>query len=91
MLVISVAITPGRTSLTRIPSAARRSAYRVVSIDTPALDTQYSPRLVEDTTELQLDTLTIAPLRPSTGSWAIICLATSCVRNILPLVLMPTT
>ena len=28
----------------------------------------YSPRLVEDTTELQLDTLTITPLRPSKGS-----------------------
>ena len=57
----------------------------------PALETQYSPRLVEDTTELQLDTLTMTPLRPSTGSCEIICLATSCVRNILPLVLMPTT
>ena len=37
-------------------------------IEIPALDTQYSPRLVEDTTELQLDTLTITPLRPSKGS-----------------------
>ena len=60
-------------------------------MDTPALDTQYSPRLVLDTTALQLDTLTITPLRPSSGSWAIICLATAWVRNKQPLVLMPTT
>ena len=60
-------------------------------MDTPALDTQYSPRLVEDTTALQLDTFTITPLRPSSGCWRIICLATAWVRNMLPLVLTPTT
>ena len=80
-----------------MPSAASRSAYSVVSMEMPALETQYSPRFVLETTEEQLEMLTIAPLLcaarhfSSKYSCAIICLATFCVRNIFPFVLVPTT
>ena len=58
-------IMPGLTSLTVIPSAASLSAYNVVSIEIPALETQYSPRLVLETAAEQLEILTIAPLFPA--------------------------
>ena len=38
---------PGRTSLTVIPYPLSRSANSLVIIDTPALEIQYSPLLVE--------------------------------------------
>ena len=38
---------PGRTSNTPMPCGARRSANSLVSIDAPAFEMQYSPRLSE--------------------------------------------
>ena len=66
--VISVAMTPGRTSLTRIPSGASRAAQSWVAIETPALEMQYSPRLKLTIVEEQEATLTIAPTIPSVVS-----------------------
>ena len=45
--VMSVAMIPGRTSKTGMPCSARRAAKRRAAIDSPALLTQYSPRLGE--------------------------------------------
>src|SRR5438105_3551083 len=44
---MSVAMMPGRTSKTGMPSAASRRAKSRAAIDRPALLTQYSPRLVD--------------------------------------------
>ena len=38
----------GRTSNTEIPSSASRSAKSFVTMEIPALDMQYSPRLTEE-------------------------------------------
>ena len=46
--VMSVMIMPGRTSNTEIFSSARRSAKSFVTMEMPALDMQYSPRLTEE-------------------------------------------
>ena len=46
--VIGVLMMPGRTSNTGIPNSASLSANRVVIIETPAFEMQYSPRLVLD-------------------------------------------
>ena len=43
---MSVAMMPGRTSNTGMPAGARRSAKSLVTMLTPALLMQYSPRLV---------------------------------------------
>ena len=41
---MSVAMMPGRTSKTGMPSPASRAANSFAAIDSPALLTQYSPR-----------------------------------------------
>ena len=46
--VMSVWMMPGRTSKTGMPSPARRSAKSFVTMEIPALDTQYSPREGEE-------------------------------------------
>ena len=46
--VISVIMMPGRTSKTEMPSLASRSANSLVTMEIPALEMQYSPRLVEE-------------------------------------------
>ena len=45
--VMSVAMMPGRTSNTCTPSVARREAHSLVTMPRPALEMQYSPRLIE--------------------------------------------
>ena len=45
---MSVWMMPGRTSKTGMPSPARRSAKSFVTMEIPALDTQYSPREGEE-------------------------------------------
>ena len=82
---------PGCTSYTKMPSPASRSAYSLVSIDMPALLTQYSARLGEETVEEKLEIFTITPRRPSVASCLIIARATACVMNIVPIRLMPST
>ena len=47
-LVMSVSMMPGRTSNTGMPSAASLSAKSMVTMETPALLMQYSPREVLD-------------------------------------------
>ena len=92
VVVMSVAMTPGRTSCTRMPSGARRAAYSLVSMDTPALDTQYSPRFKDTTSAEQDETLTMVPrlTLPSIES-PIMCFAMSWVKNMLPFELTPST
>ena len=90
-LVISVAMTPGRTSFTRIPSGARRSANSVVSMETAAFEPQYSPLDVDETSAEQEPTFTICPLLLKICSCFIICFAASWVRNMVPFVLIPKT
>ena len=85
--VISVSIMPGHISLTSIPSPARRSANSLVIIPTPALEMQYSPRLIELVYAEQEEILTILPAFPC----LIIRFATACVKNSVPLVFIPMT
>ena len=58
---------------------------------TPALDTQYSPRLVLLTSAEQEEILMIVPLLAKSFSCFSISFTTAWVKNILPLVLMPMT
>src|SRR5437868_5207669 len=89
---MSVRITPGRISFTVMPCGARRRAKRLVIIETPAFETQYSPRLVEAYSELIEAMLTIArrPPRPWRGGVAIINRATRWVRKKGPRRLVPS-
>src|SRR5690606_20502934 len=58
-LVISVCIIPGLNSMTEIFSAASRTAHNLVTIANPALDMQYSQRLIEAVVAEIDDTITI--------------------------------
>ena len=44
---MSVAMMPGRSSRTEIPASARRTAQSCVAMPSPALEMQYSPRLID--------------------------------------------
>ena len=59
----------------------------MVSMVTPALETQYSPREVELVYAEQEETLTIRPRTPSLFGWDSIRRAAAWVRNMVPLVL----
>ena len=74
-----------------MPSPASLSAYSLVSMEMPALDTQYSPRLTEETSAEQEEIFTITPRVCDAQGVAIMWRATSWVMNMLPLVLVPTT
>ena len=83
--VMPVAIMPGRISFTGMPYSARRSAKSAVIMETPALEMQYSPRLVE---LVYADIEEILTMLFLSDGFSIMTFATACVKNSVPLVLM---
>src|SRR5204863_2407361 len=77
-LVMSVRTTPGRTSYTGMSTSARRTANSAAAIARPALDTQYSPRLVDTTlAEIEVTNTMTGRVRGSAARVDTIWLATA--------------
>src|SRR3989339_670368 len=80
--VMSVLMMPGRISYTLMLCSERRSAKSLVIMETPAFDTQYSPRPGDEVYEDMEAMLIIMGLREGSAFFcSIIHLATSCVRK----------